>query len=187
MTLRSIAIVVGALVLAGSVFGGGNVAAADGCSVHASGRWIAYPAGRAYGTEAFSSGPTCAQAAVMIVVRAPDGGVAWVDAAPGEHVMTFASVKTRQEMSSALTDWLSQTSMFKTTRELPAWPEGAQEPKSGEFPFMPESWIDREYYERTRAEGLPLFCYIQGMESIACIVLSRDGQMEKIGVQSFPG
>jgi hypothetical protein len=186
MTLRSIALVVGALVLTGPAFGGGSVAAADGCSVHASGRWIPYP-GRVYGTEAFSSGPTCAQAAVTLVVRAPDGGVAWVDAAPGEHVMTFADVKTRQDMSGALTDWLSQSSMFKTTRELPAWPEGAQGPESGEFPFMPEAWIDRDYYERSRAQGSPMFCYVQGMESIACIALSKDGQMEKIGVQSFPG
>jgi len=187
MTLRSIAVVVGALVLSGLAFARGEkAAAATDCSLAASANWAPLP-GRIYRTEAFSRGPSCAQAVVTLVVRTPDGSVVWADAAPGEHVMTFADVKTRQEMARALADWLSQTSMFKTTRALPAWPEGAQEPKSGEFPFMPESWIDREYYERARAEGLPLFCYIQGMESIACIVLSRDGQMEKIGVQSFPG
>jgi hypothetical protein len=32
-----------------------------------------------------------------------------------------------------------------------------------------------------------VFCYVQGMESMACIGLSKDGQMTKIGVQSFPG
>ncbi len=187
MALRSVVLVVGALVLAGFSFArGGHAAAADGCSVSASAAWTP-SAGQVYRTEAFSNGPTCAQAVVTLVVRAPDGSVAWADAAPGEHVMIFADVKARPEMARALADWLSQDSMFKTTRALPVWPEGAPEPKSGEFPFMPESWIDREYYERTRAEGPPLFCYVQGMESIACIVLSRDGQMEKIGVQSFPG
>ena len=180
MTLRSIAVVAGALAL--SV----NAAAAADCNVSASASWSPSP-GQAYRTEAFSRGPTCAQAVVTLVVRAPDGGVAWADAAPAAHLMTFADVKTSQDMARALTDWMSQSSMFQTTRSLPVWPEGAQEPKSGEFPFMPESWIDREYYERLRAEGLPVFSYVQGMESLACIVLTRDGQMEKIGVQSFPG
>ncbi len=183
MTLRSILLVVGALVLTGPA------SAADGpvsgCSVSAAATWVPVR-GQVYRTEAFSNGPTCAQAVVTIVVRAPDGSVAWADAAPGQYLMTFADVRTRQQMARALADWLSQSS-YKTARELPPWPDGAQGPQSGEFPFMPEAWIDREYYERARAEAFPLFCYVQGMESLACIVLPTGERMEKIGVQSFPG
>jgi hypothetical protein len=31
-----------------------------------------------------------------------------------------------------------------------------------------------------------VFCYVQGMESMSCVVF-RDGGMTKIGVQTFPG
>jgi len=31
-----------------------------------------------------------------------------------------------------------------------------------------------------------MYCYVQGMESLACLVISDEG-LEKIGVQSFPG
>jgi hypothetical protein len=29
-------------------------------------------------------------------------------------------------------------------------------------------------------------CYVQGLESLACLI-ERDGRLEKIGVQAFPG
>jgi hypothetical protein len=185
MTLRTILLVAGALGAAVLASAGGAEAAAR-CDMHASASWTPVP-GKTFRSEAFSNGPTCAQAAVTIVVRAPDGSVLWVDAAPGEHIMTFAYVRSRQEMARALAEWLSQDATFKTTRKLPGWPEGAEGPESGEFPFMPEAWVDREAYERMRAEGLPMFCYVQGMESLACIALTKDGRMEKIGVQAFPG
>ena len=59
-------------------------------------------------------------------------------------------------------------------------------PRSGEFPFYPEPYYDRSGYEVLRQSDVPLFCYVQGMESIACVAL-ENGRMEKVGVQSFPG
>jgi hypothetical protein len=124
---------------------------------------------------------------VTLVVRAPDGKVLWVDAAPAENVMTFVEAKTRKQVTRALGEWLMQSHIFKSTAELPEWKKGAEAPVSSEFPFYPEAGIDREFYEKMRAEKQPVFCYVQGMESMACIGLSKDGQMTKIGVQSFPG
>ena len=122
-----------------------------------------------------------------LVVRAPDGKVLWAEAAPVEHVMTFVEVKTRKQMTRALGEWLSQSHPFKSTADLPEWKKGAEAPASGEFPFYPEAGIDREAYEQIRTEKQPVFCYVQGMESLACLGLSNDGSLSKVGVQLFPG
>lgn len=191
MTVRSIAFLAGAFVLGGLALAGVervtiDANAAADCSAAASRVWT--PAkGRNFRTEAFSNGGSCAQAVVTIAVRAPDGTVLWSEAAPGAHVMTFAGVKSRAEMVKALGDWLDQDHMFKTSGDLPPWAKGDETPKSGEFPFYPEAGVDRETYEQIRAQKLPVFCYVQGMESLACLTVTREGQMEKIGVQLFPG
>lgn len=191
MTIRSIGFLAGAFVLGGLTLAGVERfaveadAAAD-CSAAAWRAWAPVK-GRAYRTEAFSNGGNCATAVVTIAVRGPDGTVLWSDAAPGAHVMTFAGVKTRAEMVKALGDWLTQEHMFKTSADLPPWGVGDETPKSGEFPFYPEAGVDRETYEQIRAQRLPVFCYVQGMESLACLTVMREGQMEKVGVQLFPG
>jgi hypothetical protein len=160
--------------------------AAGGCSVYAATPWK--PAGGpVLKAEAFSNGPSCARAVVTLVVRASDGRVLWTDAAAGEHLMTFVGVKTRTQMTRALREWLTQRHIFKSTADLPAWKKGADAPMSGEFPFYPELGIDRDAYEEIRAAGQPIFCYVHGMESMACVAPANDGQMMKIGVQTFPG
>lgn len=180
------AFLAGALVLAGAERLALPVDAASGCTASVSKAWTPVK-GRAYRLEAFSNGPNCALAVVTLAVRAPDGTALWVDAAPAAHLMTFAEVKTLKQMATALNDWLPQAHMFKTTAELPEWKTGEDAPKSGEFQFIPDAAVDREYYEQTRAGQQPVFCYVQGMESMSCVALSKDGQMTKIGVQTFPG
>lgn len=160
--------------------------AASGCSASASAPWTPV-AGRAFGLEAFSGGPSCTHAVVTLVVRAPDGKVLWSDAAPADRLMIFVDVKTQEQMTRALQEWLSQSQTFKSTGDLPEWKTGAEAPVYGEFPFYPEAGVDRETYERTRAERQPVFCYVQGMESMSCLGLSKEGTLSKIGVQSFPG
>lgn len=190
MLVRSIALIAAAF-LAGALtlFAVEQVAfpvqAANGCNVVASTAWKA--AGRVHRVDAFSNGAICAHAVVTLVVRAGDGKALWVDAAPAAQLMTFVEVRTRQQMTRALGEWTSQNHMFKSTAELPEWKKGAERPASGEFPFYPESGTDREMYEQVRAAKQPLFCYVQGMESMACIALAADGQMTKVGVQAFPG
>ena len=162
-------------------------AAAGNCAQSASRPWAPVKT-RAYRVEAFSNGPTCSLAVVTLVVRAPNGKVLWVDAAQTDQLMTFVEAKSRKQMARALTEWLFQSHGFKSTADLPEWKKGADAPASGEFPFYPEADIDRDAYEKIRGEMHPVFCYVQGMESMTCLGLSTmDGSLSKIGVQLFPG
>lgn len=179
MRLRSIGFVLGAWLLAA------GTASAASCNVSAASRWIVGTT-KVLRTEASANGPTCAQAAVTLVIRASDGTALWVDAAPGAQLMTFAGVKTRAQTLNALNDWLRQNPSFDNTGELGVWRAGRDTPESGEFAFYPEEGVDRAAYEALRAARLPMFCYVQGMESLACVVF-QNGQVGKIGVQTFPG
>ena len=84
-------------------------------------------------------------------------------------------------------EWIAPANnSMQTTAALPAWPENAESPAAGEFPFhVAEGW-DRTAYESIRAADRPLLCYVQGMESMGCLA-AADGEVTKIGVQSFPG
>jgi hypothetical protein len=182
MSVRSFAGSAAALALCGAAVAACDQSASpgrSGCAEEASSLWGPYR------VEASSSGPDCARAVVTLAVRNKSGAAAWVHAAPGAQLMTFAQVKTRAEMAKALAEWLEQNPSFDNTAELLPWSQGTAQP-SAEFPFYPDEGVDREYYEGLRAAKLAMFCYVQGMESLACIV-SKDGQLTKIGVQSFPG
>lgn len=184
MAVRSIAFLAAAAIASGMTCATPAVAA--GCSASASAAWKPV-AGRAFRAEAFSAGPTCSLAVATIVVRAPDGNVLWADASPVDQLMTFVEAKSRKQMARALQDWLFQSHAFTSTADLPEWKRGAEGPLGGEFAFYPEAGVDREAFELIRAEKQPVFCYVQGMESMACLGLSKDGALSKIGVQLFPG
>ena len=163
----------------------GDAVAAGGCEASVGSVWL--PARqRPHRAEAFSNGPNCQKAIVVITVRGPDGSAQWVDAMKASDLMTFADVKTTSAMKVALNEWIAQGGPFKTAADLPPWPPGAEHPVNGEFPFYPEQGVDRDYYEKARALRAPLFCYVQGMESMSCVALIEGG-MVKLGVQSFPG
>jgi hypothetical protein len=160
-------------------------ALAVGCEVSAAVPWVPVRQ-KPFRVEAFAHGPSCEKAVVLLVVRGADGTPLWADSRVGAFVMLFAGGKTTREMQAALTDWLRQDHQLKSAANLPSWPPGAEQPASGEFPFLPDEAVDRDFYEAARRDKLPLFCYVQGMESMACVVL-KDGGMTKIGVQLFPG
>jgi hypothetical protein len=137
--------------------------------------------------EASARGPDCAHAVATMAIRAPDSTVLWAEAAPTAHVMTLASAQNTPAMESALADWVNSTNnTMATTSALPDWPQNADGPVSGEFPFYVEPHWDRAAYLELRGQDAPLYCYVQGMESQACLAL-RDGRLDKVGVQSFPG
>jgi hypothetical protein len=142
--------------------------------------------GPAFRAEAISSGPNCENAVVMIVLRSGNGAPLWADARLSKELMTFQGIKTNAQMKAALADWLDQPGTFKSSADLPPWAKGEEAPKAGEFPFYPETDVDQENYEQTRAAKAPIFCYVQGMESMSCVVY-RDGGFTKVGVQTFPG
>jgi hypothetical protein len=161
------------------------VPAAAGCNSRVAASWS--PARqRPLKVEAFAHGGRCDQAVVMLVVRDADGAPLWTDSRVGAFVMLFSGVKTGREMQSALSSWIRQDHQLKSAANLPPWPVGAEQPSFGEFPFIPDEGVDRATYEAARNSRLPLFCYVQGMESMACVVL-KDGDMTKFGVQLFPG
>ena len=159
--------------------------AAPGCDARAAQPWVT-GRGVAHHVEAFSNGPTCAHAVVTIIVRAPNGMPLLSDSMPAAQVMIFAGLKARSEVKAALKDWMTQTHLFKSSSDLPVWKKGEAAPSSGEFAFYPDESVDRDFYEQVRAAKVPVFCYVQGMESLACTVL-KDGGMSKIGLQTFPG
>jgi hypothetical protein len=162
-----------------------NAFAGTTCDLKASAPW-APSRGPVFRAEAISSGPTCQNAVVTIVLRSKDGKPLWADAMPTSQLMTFQGIKTGAQMNRALVDWLGNPSTFKSSADLPPWKAGEQAPRAGEFPFYPEAGVDQETYEQSRAARAPVFCYVQGMESMSCVVF-RDGGMTKIGLQTFPG
>ena len=138
--------------------------------------------------DASTSGPDCERAVATLTVRNAQGGVMWTEARAAEHVMTLAPARDRAAMETALREWLnSGNHTMATSSALPDWPERAAAPASGEFPFYPEPSFDREAYMSLRESDVPLYCFVQGMESMACLAFSVGGDIEKVGVQSFPG
>jgi hypothetical protein len=139
-----------------------------------------------FAVTASTSGPTCRQSVALLIVRNAAGSVVWTDAMPAAHVMGLNGPPTRTPMSSALAEWIGYGAQGRTTAELPPWPRTNIPPNANGFEFAPEPWLDRSTYLEMRARAQPMFCYVQGLESLACLVMSDEG-LEKIGVQSFPG
>jgi ABC-type Fe3+-hydroxamate transport system substrate-binding protein len=160
---------------------------ATACSVSASDTWSPASAGE-FSIEATTTGPDCQRAVATLVIRDAQGQVAWVEAYSTEDIMVLAPAHDVAAMRAALAEWIAPESntTMQSTSALPEWPTNADSPQSGEFPFYPEAGYDRDSYNTLRTNNLPLYCFVQGMESMACLALS-DGGLEKIGVQSFPG
>lgn len=158
--------------------------AEDGCPAQVATTWLA--GGQEFAVSANTTGPSCAEATANLEVRAPNGDLALAFGAETQHVMGLSGVTETEAMQAALAGWVEAASeRQRTTGNLPAWAEGAAQP-GGEFPFYPQEGAERANYESLRAENLPLFCVIQGMESEACHVL-RGTELHLIGVQTFPG
>jgi hypothetical protein len=156
------------------------------CDALARAKWAG--SGQSFSAEASAQGPTCDNAVVTMVLRDPNGKPVWVESFVAAQVMPFAGVVERKAMTAALAEWIDQkSSTLPRSDKLPDWPEGAEAPQAGEFPFYPDEGVDREFYMKLRGQKLPLFCYVQGMESMACVALDKDGGLTKVGVQTFPG
>jgi hypothetical protein len=134
---------------------------------------------------ATADGPSCANAVATLAARGADGKVLFVDVAPSADLMTLHDKPSAEAMNAGLLEWIDPKNAAKTTADLPVWPKGAPQPP-GEFPFYPEDAYDQVAYEALRKQALPVFCYVQGMESLSCLVL-QDGGLNKVGVQAFPG
>ena len=156
------------------------------CDVKADGVWTKEGYGRMR-TQAVTSGPSCTDAVVLLTVRTEGGAPLLAWASPTAAVFGLKDAATPSAMKEELTRWIRQDqASLASTGVLPEWPEGQETPMAGEFPFYPESWIDRAAWAELRSTPAPLFSFPQGHESMAVFVL-HEGQLELIGLQSFPG
>ncbi len=164
--------------------GGGVSAGACNATAHQPWRPLS---GVEFTVEADARGPDCEHAVATLVIRDVQRNVLWTEAAASEDIAPLAGARTRAAMESALADWInSSKSTMATSSALPDWPADATGPQSGEFPFYPEPGYDRDAYMALRQADAPLYCYVQGMESMACLALTG-GALDKVGVQTFPG
>ena len=130
-----------------------------------------------------TTGATCKAAIAQLTVTAPGGGVIHTDELIAAQTFALNGAKTAKDMQAALGEVI--TDPMVDTSNLPEWEAGAEQPGK-EFPFYPETPIDRAAYEKLRAAKTPMLCYVQGGESSGCWLL--DGtKLVKVGAQSFPG
>ncbi len=147
------------------------------------------PQALSYYVDARVIGDTCETGVFLLILRDDDGAPEYTFAAPTRQMFAMEYAATRSEMADAIAEAVSTDGAgpWSRTSGLPEWAEGADAPgDGGEFPFYPEQWIDRDYYESMRNSGVPMYCHVQGIESMACLAL-HDERVEKIGIQTFPG
>ncbi len=130
--------------------------------------------------EAFAQGPTCEKAVVTLVIRNKEGDPLFTHAYDTANLMNFTQppAVNAKALGATLKDWISGGGFMTAAHKLVV---------DGEFPFTVDEGVDAATFAKYRKAKLPLFCYIQGMESGNCLVLDRDGAVVDVGVQSFPG
>jgi hypothetical protein len=137
--------------------------------------------------SAATEGASCGQAAASISISDASGRALYHESFPASQVMTLAYAENMRAMQVALAEWIDPTaSTMRTSSELPVWAEDAAQPVLGEFAFYPEMAFGRAAYAALRTRDVPLLCFVQGMESLACLAL-ENGALTKVGVQTFPG
>lgn len=154
--------------------------AVNGCRAAASGAWDSMR------VDAVANGADCASAQATITIRSGDETL-WSETYPVNQVMVLAGADSVDDMQRRLSEWVNPPGAARDSAgDLPVWEAGADNPVSGEFPFYVEAGVDRARYQALRDRDAPIFCYVQGMESEACLTL-ENGRVAKIGVQTFPG
>jgi hypothetical protein len=155
------------------------------CTTFAATPWAAGPNPRVR-IEAFSDGPSCAKAVAVIVVRDVLGSVLYSDSYQTQFVLPLSEARSRTQLQAALQNWMTGVNGASLKNNLPDWVRGATAPIEKEFGFSPAEGITRDDYLAIKSGRAPLLCYVQGMESIKCLVY-RNGGFQDFGIQAFPG
>ena len=155
-----------------------------GCDARGVGAWTVGEEN--FSVEATSVGPDCVRAVATLVIRNASGEAIWADARITSDIMTLAPAHDIAAMNAALGEWTTNSSTMQSTSALPEWPANADSPQSGEFPFYPSEGYTRESYSAMRTVNDPMFCYVQGMESMRCVAWI-DNSIASVGLQLFPG
>lgn len=157
----------------------------EGCDARGVSQWAVGP--ETFSVEATTTGPDCARAVATLAIRTASGEPLYTTAHVANDLMTLRGVADPAAMQTALGEWVDAADpTVATTNALPEWGANEQYPVDGEFPFYPVEGFDRAAWEAMRTHAYPVFCYVQGLESLACIIYG-DGGIEHIGVQTFPG
>lgn len=159
----------------------------EGCTARATVAWATELEPNA-SIEAITTGPDCARSVATLIIRNGSGEPIYSSTHLPPHLMTLKDASTPALMQTALEQWIDPASntTMQTSSALPEWPANAISPQNGEFPFYVDEGYTRELYNEIRSANLPLYCFVQGMESLRCLAL-RNGALESVGVQSFPG
>lgn len=136
--------------------------------------------------EARSSGPTCATAEIVLSIQNGAGRILHRDEFNADHVAALYDATTPAKMRAALRTWIDPRLETRFHANLPNWRRGQAEPDAREFPFLPADGMTRDRYMSIKTNRTPVYCYIQGIESINCVVL-QGGALVPFGVQTFPG
>ena len=152
---------------------------------------------RIFTVDASSVGPDCRHAVALLVVRDSKGEVQYTYSSATRDNGVFGALAEKpatdiKQMRVALNGWLKAglSSNKNSMAKFIPWKKGtagpAEEPPS-EFPFTVDSDVSRDTYEEWRKADLPVFCFVQGMESMRCLVVGKDNAVSELGIQSFPG
>lgn len=161
--------------------------AVNNCPATAETVWVSANGGE-YKVQAETAGADCASAEATLTVRGPEGQQLHQFKAPAQNILGLREAADQPAMAAAVTAWLSQTpDNYETTAGLPDWRAASLQPEiTSEFRFYPETGATRDQYLAVRAARLPMFCYAQGRESLACLVL-EGGAVRRFGIQQVPG
>lgn len=188
----AIALLVGCSLAIGIASAATPKSASTGCAVRQTATWDPN-FGKArtgllapFQIEAVSSGPRCATARVVLSIRNSAGTLLHRRTYRADQVMGLYNASNRAQMRTELRTWITFRGGENFHDNLPAWPRGASEPEEREFPFRPADTITRAQYNAVITQRTPVYCYVQGMESLNCLML-RDGTLVPFGIQSFPG
>jgi hypothetical protein len=163
---------------------GAALAGQAGCSGLATDTW-SVAATRELTIEAHAVGQDCANALALLIVR--DGPrVLFHSTFDAANVFSLReAAEGTEDMNIALAKWIDPGEV-RTSASLPPFSETADQPNAPEFPFYLAEDMDQATYEAIRAAGAPLWCYVQGNESEACLILEEDS-LSDVGYQIFPG
>lgn len=125
---------------------------------------------------ATSSGPTCGQAVVTLVLRRANGDPLWAfasthytlnagDSPPPEGLPAVSDA----DMDRFLAGWADLTEM--RSGELPEWRADAASLTESATTFSYDTPFDRDVYENMRGRNLPMVCYAAAAEGSRCLII----------------
>lgn len=163
-------------------------AANAACNMQATHEWVV-DAKQKLSVEAISAAPRCPKAVVLLVIRNEKGDALWIEASKARDVFTFAQAKPNGPltMASALNKWIAKDARLLKTDFLPEWKMVDDAPEKAANPFYVDEGLSRSDYLAIREAKLPMLCFVAGMESETCLVLTKDGTLQKIGSLPFAG